>query len=754
MDERKALKRLMKNAAMPIRPALTAAQERAGRPAAPAAPQPAPSAAPAGPPDDPLADCLAFLTRFYGRAYTAEQLRAGLPLDSGRLAATALEAACRRIGMVATPDAVALKDMPRLALPAILMLEDGRAAVLLRFAKRNRAEVYEPRAGDGTRLVAMDELARLYAGQAIYVRPLFQFDTRSHILDLPRSRSWFWGGLWRNGWMFAHAVLATVVVNILALVSPVFTMAVYDRVVPNAAIETLWVLATGVVVVAGFDFVLRTLRGYMIDAAGKRLDVVLGNRMFEHVLGLKGEVRPRSAGSLAVTLKDFDQVREFLGSATITVFGDMPFILLFLAVLYFIGGPVVSLTAALAVPLVLMAGLLIHWPLRNAVRRATRESTQKNALLFEVLNGIETIKAVRAESWAKRHWEHFVALSAHSGMRIKMLTALASNFTVTVSLLLTVAIIVAGTYEMMDNRLTSGALIACMMLGSRIMAPLGQLAGLLVRTDQMRQAFDAISRMMALPVEQSAEDQPLHVPQMKGSIEFKDVEFRYPGEDTPVLDGVSFDIRPGERVAVLGRVGSGKSTILRLMQRLYEPTSGYIRVDDLDIRQIDLADLRRQVGYVPQDSVLFHGTVRDNLTQGMPHATDEQVLRAVELSGLGDSVKQWPRGLGQAVGERGFNMSGGQRQLITLARAVIAEPAILALDEPTSHLDNTVERKFLDAMRRWLAGRTLVLVTHRAALLELVDRVILIDRGKVVADGPRDEVLAALGGARTRQAAD
>jgi len=732
---------------MPTRPALTAVQQRAG--AAPAAPAPA-----AERPDDTLAECLAFLTRFYGRAYTPEQLRAGLPLDAGRLAATSLETACRRIGMVATFDAAPLKDIPRLALPAILTLKDGRAVVLLRFVKRNRAEVYEPRAGDGTRLVAVDELARLHGGQAVYVRPQFQFDTRSHILDLPRSRSWFWSGIWRNGWIFAYAVLATIVVNILALVSPVFTMAVYDRVVPNAAIETLWVLASGVAIVAVFDFVLRTLRGYMIDAAGKRLDVVLGNRMFEQVLALKGEVRPRSAGSLAVTLKDFDSVREFLGSASITVFGDMPFILLFLAVLYLIGGPIIALTAAAAVPLVFVMGLIVHWPLKNAVRRATRESTQKNALLFEVLNGIETIKAVRAEAWAKRHWEHFVALSAASGMRIKMLTALATNFTVTVSLLLTVGIIVAGTYEMMDGKLTSGALIACMMLGSRIMAPLGQLAGLLVRTDQMRQAFDALGKMMALPVEQSADDKPLHVPQLRGAVEFKDVEFRYPGEDTPVLDGINFTIKPGERVAVLGRVGSGKSTILRLLQRLYEPTSGYIRVDDLDIRQIDLADLRRQVGYVPQDSVLFYGTVRDNLTQGVPHATDDQVLRAVELSGLLDSVKQWPRGLGQPVGERGFNMSGGQRQLITLARAVIGEPAIIALDEPTSHLDNTVERKFLDAMRNWLAGRTLVLVTHRAALLELVDRVILIDRGKVVADGPRDEVLAALGGARTRQAAD
>lgn len=710
------------------------------------------SPAAAGP--DPLTECLAFLTRYYGRAYTPEQLRAGVPLEQGRLGMAGLAEAARRIGLVAMRDAINLANIPALALPAIVPLKDGHAIVLLRLLKRGKVEYFDPNAGDGTVTRPMAELLPHYAGRVFYIRPRFQFDVRSHILDLPTTKSWFWGGIRQNGWIFANAVLATIVVNILALVSPMFTLAVYDRVVPNAAVDTLWVLATGVVIVALFDFLLRTLRGYMIDAAGKRLDMVLGNRMFEQVLSIKGEMRPRSAGSLAVTLKDFDSVREFLGSATIAVFGDMPFILLFLFALYLVGGPIVALTAACAIPLTLIVGMMIHFPLRAATRRSMLESTQKNALLFEVLNGIETIKAVRAEAWARRHWEHYVALSAVSGMRIKLLTMLATNFTMTTSLLLTVAIIVAGVYEIIDGKMTSGALIASMMLGSRIMGPLGQLASLLVRVDQMRVAFDSLDKLMALPVEQSVDDQPVHVPHLKGGIEFKEVSFRYPGEDTPVLDNVSFAVKPGERVAILGRVGSGKSTIFRLLQRLYSPSSGYIRVDDLDIRQIELSDLRRQIGYVPQETVLFFGTVRDNLTQGVPHATDEQIIRAVEMSGLAESVKQWPRGLGQQVGERGFNLSGGQRQLIALARALIAAPPIVLLDEPTSNLDNAAERRFLDSMKTWLAGRTLVLVTHRASMLALVDRVILVDKGKVVADGPRDEVLAMLAGGRARLAAD
>jgi ATP-binding cassette subfamily C protein LapB len=701
--------------------------------------------------DDSLSDCLAFLTKLYGRPYTPAQLRAGMPLTDGRLGLASLIQSAERIGMAATEDRCKLTALPRLALPAILMLKDGRACVLLRLVKRGRAEVFEPRAGDGTHFVTLRELDAMYGGTAVYVRPRFHFDERSHTLELPKPKSWFWAGIRQNWWIYGHAVVATLMVNLLALASPLFIMTVYDRVVPNSAVETLWILAIGVGTVAIFDFLFRSLRGYLIDVAGKRLDVRLGNRIFEHLLNMRMEVRPRSAGSLASTLREFDTLREFLGSATVTAFGDMPFIALFIVVVYLIGGPV-ALVPAVAVPVVLFVGVLIQVPLKAVALRAMRESTQKNALLFEVLNGIETLKGIRAEGWAQRNWEHFVALTAISSMRMKMLTMAATHFTMISTLLVTVGIVVVGVYQIKTGDMTTGALVACVLLSGRIMAPLGQVAALLVRYDQTKLAFNALHQLMITEEERPAERKLVHKPQLDGAIELEKVSFTYPGEDVPALQDLSFKVAAGERVALLGRIGSGKSTILKLIQNLYQPSAGYVRVDDLDSRHIELADLRRQVGYVPQDTVLFHGTIRDNLTQGAPHASDDEVTAAAGLSGLSELIRQSTKGFDQEVGERGAALSGGQRQMIAVARSLVLDPPILLLDEPTSNMDNFAERTFIANMKTWLEGRTLVMVTHRASMLALVDRIVLIDRGKVIADGNKDEVLSLLAGNKVRAA--
>lgn len=696
-----------------------------------------------GPVEDTLARCLSFLSKLYGHAYSEEQLRTGIALEKGRLNLEGLVQSAERIGIHVQLDQCRLSQIPKLALPAILMLEDGRACVLVRYTAKTTVEVYDPRVGDATSLVPLSEVEPIFTGEVAYVRPRFRFDTRSEILAPETPRSWFWGSLFQNWWIYGHAILATVIVNILAVASPIFIMTVYDRVVPNNAVETLWVLAVGIASVAVFDFILRTLRGYLVDVAGKRLDVQLGSRLFDRVVRLRMDARTASAGSLASIMREFDFLREFLSSATVTTIGDLPFIFLFIFVIYLIGGPIAYVPMT-AVPIVLLISIAIQIPLHRITRQSMKEVTQKNAHLFEVLHGIETIKAIRAETWAQRNWEQLVGLTATSAMKMRMLSQIGTHTTMVAQLLVTAGIVVVGVHVLREGDITQGALIACVLLSSRVMAPLAQVAGVLVRFEQTKTAFSALHEIMNAPVERVPEKKLVHKPHLKGDLEFKEVSFSYPIQDINALNKISFQVEAGEHVAIIGRVGSGKSSVIKLIQNLYEPAEGFVRVDDLDTRQIELADLRRQVGYTPQETVLFHGTIRDNLVQGAPHATDEQVLQAAHLAGLDDMIKQSPKGLDQDVGEHGTLLSGGQRQMIVLARALVLDPPILLLDEPTSHLDNFAERQFINKMQDWLEGRTLVLVTHRATLLALVDRLIVMDKGQIVADGPKEEVLSAL----------
>ena len=705
-----------------------------------------------GPVEDSLAGCLSFLSKIYGHTYTETQLRAGIPLNEGRLDVDGLIQSAGRIGMEAKPERIKAGKIPRLALPAILVMNDGRACVLLGYTSKSAAEIADPRIGEASAVVPLRELEADYSGHAIYVRPKFRFDTRSDVLSVEPPRSWFWGTLFQNWWIYGNAVIATVVVNILAIASPIFVMTVYDRVVPNNAVETLWVLAIAIVGVAVFDFCLRTVRGYLIDTAGKRIDIMLGTRLFDHVVRLRMDSRNASAGSLASIMREFDFLRDFLSSATVTAIGDLPFIFLFIVVIYLIGESV-AYVPMIAVPVVLLISILIQIPLHKVSQASMRDSTQKNAHLFEVLHGIETIKAIRAEGWAQRIWENLVALTAMSSMKMKMLSQIGTHVTMGAQLLVTVGIVVVGVHVLKEGNMTQGAMIACVLLSSRVMAPLAQVAGVLVRYEQTKTAFNALHGLMSAPVEQGDGRKLVHKPLLEGGVELKEVSFNYPAQQTNALHGVSFKLKPGEHVAIIGRVGSGKSTILKLVQNLYEPAAGFVRVDDLDNRQIDLSDLRRQVGYVPQETVLFHGTIRENLVQGAPHATDEQVMTAVKLVGLDELIKMSPKGLDQEVGEHGSMLSGGQRQMIVLARSLVLDPPILLMDEPTSHMDNYAERQFIAKMQSWMGGRTMIMVTHRASLLALADRLIVMDKGKVVADGPKEEVLNALAAGKIGAAA-
>jgi ATP-binding cassette, subfamily C, bacterial LapB len=699
--------------------------------------------------DDPLLISLVALSQLLERPISPEALKAGLPLDGGRLTPDLAVRAAQRAGLSARLVQRELARISDLTLPCILLLEGRGACVLVERLAGERASVVLPETGRGAREVPLAELALRYTGYALFARPEVRFDRRAEQVETAPGQSWFWGTLAQSWSIYAEVAMAAVLINVFALASPLFIMNVYDRVVPNNAIETLWVLAAGVLTVFLFDFLLRVLRGYFVDAAGKIADIKLAGRIFEQVLGIRMAVRPASAGAFASNLREFESLRDFFTSASLVTLIDLPFVLFFIAIVFWIGGPV-ALVPAIAVPLVIGVGLLLQIPLNRVVRQTFKEAAQKHGVLVESINGLETIKSIGAEGRMQRNWEQFVTATARSGTKARFLSAFGVNFSALAQNLVTVGVVVFGVYRIGEGLMTVGALVACTIITGRAMAPLAQVAGILTRYHQARASYDALSQVMALPVERPRQARFLHRPELRGEIEFKNVTFSYPGQKFPALDGVSFVIRPGERVGLIGRIGSGKTTIEKLVLGLYEPDQGAVLVDGTDLRQIDPADLRRNVGCVLQDVFLFHGTVRDNITLGAPFADDQAVLRAAQVAGVEDFVARHPSGFDLNVGERGESLSGGQRQAVAVARALLLDPPILVLDEPTSAMDNGAENRLKQRLAQILAGKTLVLVTHRASVLSLVDRLIVLDGGKVVADGVKDEVLKALAAGRIR----
>lgn len=694
--------------------------------------------------DDPLLLCLVLLTKLQHRAVSAEALRAGLPLVNNRLTPELFVRAAARAGLSARIVKRPLSKISSLVLPAVLLLDDGHACVALNIdAQQGTARILQPEAGTGEQALKLEDLERHYAGYAIFVWPEHHFDERTpEVLHLP-MRHWFWGTLAQSWRIYRDVLVASFLINLFALAVPLFTMNVYDRVVPNGALETLWVLALGVSIVFVFDVVMRALRGYFIDVAGKRADVLLSAMIFEKVLGFKMEVRPLSVGAFASNLREFESIREFITSATVTTLIDLPFVLLFLLVIAFIGGPLAVITAV-GIVLIAVYGFFVLAPLRKAIENTYRASAQKNATLIESLTGIETIKTLGAEGPVQRKWEQAVGYIAHWGMRSRLLSTSVVNVAVFLQQLTSVAVVIAGVYMIVDSDLTMGGLIACVLLSGRAIGPMAQVASLATRYHQTQAALKGLNDIMALPVERGADKSFVHRPRLDGRIEFHDVSFAYSKQSTDVLSNVSFQIGRGEHVAIIGRVGSGKTTIERLIMGLYEPGKGAVRVDGIDVRQIDPADLRRNIGYVSQDIMLFFGTVRKNITLGAPYADDRALLRAAEIAGVTEFVNRHPLGFDMPVGERGEFLSGGQRQAISIARSLLMNPPIVVMDEPSNSMDNTSEERLKSRLAEFVADKTLVLVTHRASMLDLVNRLIVMDNGKVVADGPKERVLEVL----------
>ncbi|UIB00134.1 type I secretion system permease/ATPase [Desulfovibrio desulfuricans] len=711
----------------------------------PQVPRTAPTMGPLRPSDvdfmPGLLRSLSVLMRLRGRVVSPHVLMAGL--SGSKVTPQACLRAARKAGLAGRiayrPD---IADIPGLVLPCILLLSHDRSCVLTAL-DGDMAEVIFPETSESTQLVPVEALTDEYSGYALFAAVEAAPDDRSEHLSIARGKRWFWDVLRYYAPIYRHVALASVVINLIAVGSPLFVMNVYDRVVPNNAIETLWVLASGICIIYMFNFLLSALRTHFVDVAGRNADIVLSSSLVEKVLSMRLDAKPESTGALVNNLREFEQLREFFSSSSLLACIDLPFLVIFLLLTAFIGGPMVLLSIG-AMPIMIGIGLLLQQRSRMSAEASYKQNMQKNALLVEIVGGLETLKSCMAESRMQKLWESVVGLSARSNSESRKYNNLAVTSSMLITQLVTVAMVVWGVYRISDGLMTMGALIGCNILVGRTMAPLLQMASLLTRLQNSHVALKALDMLMMLPSENQAEKTCMDFGMLRPSFALEGVSFAYPRQERLALEHVSLRIEPGERVGIIGPMGSGKSTLSKLLIGLYQPKEGAVKFGDVDIRQIPSMELRGRVGVLPQDVVLFYGSIRDNIALGDPTINDHLILRAASLAGVTDFLRNNPAGFAAQVGEQGKALSGGQRQAVALARALVRDPEVLILDEPTSNMDTDSEMLLQKRLQSVIGGRTLVLVTHRLSMLRIVDRLIVMEGGQIKLDGPRDAVLQSL----------
>ena len=720
--------------------------------------------------NDALAHALSWLTRHHGRERTPESLLDGQPLR-GRLghdqALQALRAAGFSAGLVQRP----LAQLHHRLLPAVLLLNEGDACIVVARHADN-ATVYDivmPGREHHACTATEAELQAEYTGVAMVATPLSTPAAAAHGDEAglrDPAAHWLWGTLRRFIPYYRGALLAAMLSNVLMLVTGLATSVVYDKVIPNQAFVTLFAVATACLLALLFDLLARQLRAYLIDMASRKSDLIVGATLFRQTLGIRMEHRPQSAGAYAHHLGQVEQVREFFASATLSALSDLPFIVIFVAMVFIVGGPL-GWVLVIAIPLLLGGALLIQGALRRAMNSHLREQADLHGVLVEAVDGLEDLKAAGAQGRFLRRYEEATAAAASAMLRSRMITSWTTNVSGVAQQAVTTVMLVWGVFLIDDKVITGGALIGAVMFATRAVAPLASVVSLATRYQGARAAMRALDHVMQQPLEREPGRAYVPMRQLSGRIGLVDASFSYPaqpiagsgahvatvGGGPRVLRNVTLRFAPGERVAVLGRIGSGKSTVLRLLAGLYQPSEGMVEVDGMDLRQIDPADFRARVGFVRQDPRLFSGSLRENVLLDRPAADGARLSDVARLTGLDRVIQQHPQGWELPVGEAGALLSGGQRQLVALARCLVMRPQVLLMDEPTSSMDAQSEVAFLRQLKTACGDCTLVVVTHRPAVLELVSRVVVVDNGKVVLDGPKDAVLAALAGVRPGAAA-
>jgi len=688
---------------------------------------------------DPVETCLLWLLESLDRPMSAAALRASVARLPGPWTFEEAIEALESFGLRCRERSVSLSDLLSTHKSSIFFSEGAVVAAIQPKTEAHPAQLFVPTRNLRPTPLSVEALAMIYGGMVIEIEAELKIGTED---DNQKGRfgHWFFGPLLASKFVYFQVMMAALLTNIFALATSGFSMIVYDRVMPNGAMETLVALLVGVFIIFISDFVIRSLRSYFLDVAGAQADMVIADTLFEQVIDMELAARTSPTGSVANSLREFESLRDFLTSATLTTLIDLPFAVLFLFVIWTIGGPLVYVPLA-AIPLIIGSTLLIQPSLRKLTQSNYEDGQTKNSVAIETLQGIETIKAIGAGSMMRKRWQDVISHQSTIGLKTRVLSQFSSNMSNFANQLVWVGTVTLGVYLTQTGAIGSGAIVACSMLSGRSIAPLAQLSQLLTRLNTALASYRNLDALMRQPREHKNKAAYLNRPVWQGSIEFRDVSFNYPGQSQGGLQNISFKIEAGEKVAIVGKVGSGKTTLAKLLVGLYKPSSGAILVDGIDIRQIDPADLRRNIGVVMQESWLFSGTVKQNIAVGGNNPTDEEILQAAMVSGVHEFISEHPDGYAYKLKEKGEGLSGGQRQTINIARALVGRPPILLMDEPTSAMDLGHESELIAKLKNQLINQTILIITHRTSILELATRVLVLDQGKIVAQGPKSDFM-------------
>ncbi|WP_087017797.1 type I secretion system permease/ATPase [Thaumasiovibrio subtropicus] len=693
---------------------------------------------------DPLLQSLVYVSKFYGLANSPDALISDLPLADGLLTPFLFPRAADKAGLQVTMSKTKVEHLSPLLFPVIALMKDGQSCVVLGCdLEKDTIDIVLPQSEGMEQTTPLADFNNEYMGDVFLVKKKFRYDERSPEVLKTRKGHWFWSTIWQSRSIYRDVLIASILINLFSIAAPLFSRLVYDKIVPNLAFDSLWVLASGILVIFLFDLILKSSRNYFIDIAGKKSDILISSKIFSKVMGIRMEARPPSVGAFAKHMQEFESIREFFTSATVSALIDLPFALLFMFVIWWVAGPLVWVPVA-AVTLLILYSILIQRPMRESIEEGSRLAAQKHANLIESLYGLDTVKLFGAQAQFQHRWEEAVAHMANWGLKTRRFSDSVQNTAGFLQQVSSVAMIIGGVYLISEGDLTMGGLIAASMLTAKAIGPLVQLSLLSTRYNQAKSAMTIIDEMMQLPTEQEEDKRYLHRPMIKGKVSFNRVSFKYPNSEHAALRDVSFTVNPGEKVGIIGRIGSGKSTIEHLIMGLYRATEGSVAIDDTDVNQIHHIDVRRNIGCVPQDIMLFFGSIRDNITLGRPLSDDKDVLNAASRAGVTFFTQQDSAGLDRQVGERGAALSGGQRQSVAIARAFLGRPPVLLFDEPTSSMDNRSEGYIKQQLGNMAADETLILITHKTSMLEVVDRLIILEQGSIIADGPKDLVMQKL----------